>query len=138
MKKYILISDLILGLLIVCTPFVLFPVCSNMKPDGTRMGCFYSGIFITVMGILIVVFSLLSLRKKFSVFSVIASACAGLMCWLVPYRIVNLEGNGWVCGLCLVEEHACRADTMPAVLVLISVLVILNILYMAINFVRPE
>ena len=137
-KKYILIANSILGLLIALVPFVLFPVCSTLKPDGSHMGCFYSGIFITVMGILAVIFSLLALKAKFSSLFTLLSACAGLMCWLVPNRIITLEGDGWICALCSMENHACRADTMPAVCALISVLIVLSVIYLVVNFVQPN
>ena len=137
-KKYILIANSILGLLIAFTPFVLFPVCSALKPDGSHMGCFYSGIFITVMGVIVLLFSLLALKAKFSSLFTLLSACAGLMCRLVPNRIITLEGDGWLCGLCSMENHSCRADTMPAIYALISVLIVLSVIYLVVNFVQPD
>ncbi len=65
MQKVFSILNAILGILTALTPFILFPVCSGMKPDGTHMPCFNTGIIITVIGILILIISLLSLLMNF-------------------------------------------------------------------------
>ena len=95
----------ILSLALVLTPFVIFPVCENLKPDGSHMGCWYSGIFITSMGILIFIFAFLALMKKFPVIFSILSGAAAVICWLVPNRIFEIPP----CSLCGDFSHACRA-----------------------------
>ena len=136
MKKLLLIVNAVLGVLLSAVPFVLFPVCSNLKPDGIPMNCFYSGIFITIMGVLIVIFSLIALQKKLFLFSDLLSLICALMCWLVPNEIIRLSGTGWACSLCGNPEHACRASTMQSVIILISLIIILNFAVLLINFVK--
>ena len=128
MKKYILSANVSLGLLIALSPFVLFPVCQSLRPDGTHMSCHYSGVFITVMGVLVALSSLLSLWRRNALWVVLAGA-GGVSCLLVPYRVI---------GLCAMSEHACRASTMPAVWVMSCLVVVLCVVYLAVNFVSPN
>lgn len=137
-KKYLSIINIILGLALVLTPFVLFPVCSMPKPDGTPMGCYYSGIFITSMGVLVVVFSLLAFFLKFPAISLLFSLTASIMCWLVPNRIVELSGHGWACSLCGNPDHACRASTMPVVGGLVIAITIMCVIGLVMNFVSMD
>ena len=63
-QKFLLWLNAALGAVLALTPFVLFPVCTEPRPDGTPMKCWYSGVFITIMGVLLVAFSLMSLWGK--------------------------------------------------------------------------
>jgi len=136
--KFLRFINLLLGALLALAPFVLFPVCENFKPDGTRMNCFYSGIFISSMGILIFAFAVLKLKNKIpSLLSILTAACAAL-CWLVPNEIIRIAGENWACGLCSMPEHACRAETLPAVGVLMILIVIANVIEIIFNFVRGK
>ena len=138
LQKIFSILNSVLGLLISLIPFILFPVCENLKPDGNHMNCFYSGIFITSMGILILIFSILSLSKKFSFISKIISAISALMCWLVPNEIIRLEIKSRLCGLCGNVNHACRANTMPTIGFLISLVIFIIILSLTLKFVKGD
>lgn len=141
LRKVFSILNLLLGGALALTPFVLFPVCGPM-PNGKHMMCHYSGIFITGMGVLIVVLSLLALwghRKRWAVsLSGVLSILAALLCYLVPMRIVvigNKATMGWECGLCKAADMACHTSTMPAVTVLVSALVLVNVVALIHGFV---
>ena len=141
MKKIFFILNALLGVVLALTPFVLFPVCGPM-PDGKYMMCHYSGIFIAGMGALIVVLSLLALRgsrKRRGMFlSGVLSIAAALLCYLVPMRILVIGDKatmGWECGLCKAADMACRTATMPAVTVLVSALVLVNVVALIHGFV---
>ena len=127
MRKFILPAGIILALV----PFVIFPVCNSLRPDGSHMGCWYSGIFITVMGAFIV---LLSLPKKFPALRLVISALCALLCWLVPNKIIAVSPF----GLCANPEHACRASTMPAVGVLVIVIIAVCVLGLVYDFVMGK
>lgn len=128
----------LLGAILALTPFILFPVCAEPRPDGTPMKCWYSGIFITVMGVLIAGFALMSLRGKLPIVFTVLSAAAALMCWLVPNGIVSLAGNGWACGLCADPGHACRAVTLPALGCIVTAIIIVSAAALVLKFVLPE
>ena len=141
MKKIFFILNALLGAALALTPFVLFPVCGPM-PNGKYMMCHYSGIFIAGMGALIVVLSLLALwghRKRWAAsLSGVLSIVAALLCYLVPMRIIVIgdkAGWGWECGLCKAADMACHTTTMPAVTVLVSALVLVNVVALIHGFV---
>ena len=141
MKKILFILNALLGVVLALTPFVLFPVCGPM-PNGKYMMCHYSGIFITGMGALIVVLSLLALwghRKRWvAPLSGVLSIVAALLSYLVPMRIVvigNKATMGWECGLCKAADMACHTATMPTVTVLVSALVLVNVFALIHGFV---
>ena len=141
MKKILFILNALLGVVLALTPFVLFPVCGPM-PNGKYMMCHYSGIFITGMGALIVVLSLLALwghRKRWvAPLSGVLSIVAALLSYLVPMRIVvigNKATMGWECGLCKAADMACHTTTMPAVTVLVSALVLVHVVALIRGFV---
>ena len=119
------------GLVLALTPFVLFPVCTSLRPDGSHMSCWYSGVLITAMGGFVV---LLAIPKKFQTIRTALSLCCALACWFIPNRIINLP----TFGLCGVSEHACRADTMPAVGILVMLIAAVNIVSLAVSFVLTK
>lgn len=135
-QKILLWLNAALGAALALTPFILFPVCAEPGPDGTPMKCWYSGIFITVMGVLIAGFALMSLRGKLPIVFTVLSAAAALMCWLVPNGIVTLAGEGRACGLCADPGHACRAVTLPALGVLVPGVVLVSVFVLILNFVQ--
>ena len=141
MKKILFILNALLGVVLALTPFVLFPVCGPM-PNGKYMMCHYSGIFITGMGALIVVLSLLALwghrQRWVAPLSGVLSIVAALLSYLVPMRIVvigNKATMGWECGLCKAADMACHTATMPTVTVLVSALVLVNVVALIHGFV---
>ena len=123
LQKFHALVNIILGGVLALSPFVLFPVCDMLKADGSHMACWYSGIFIASMGVVIVI--LLFMKWRF-IAGVLASGAA-VACWLVPHEII---------GLCADLSHDCQAVTMPAVGVLITLIVIVNVIELIMNFVR--
>ena len=137
-NKIFSLINIILGSLLALTPFIIFPVCSELKDNGTHMNCFYSGTFITIMGILIIIFSIVNFYWKYSYFSFvnyIMSLLCGVMCWLVPNKIIEISGENWLCSLCGNPEHACRAVTMPVIYVIVILIIILSVTGLIIKFV---
>ena len=126
--RYTIILDAVLGLCLALIPFVLFPVC---EVKDSPMGCFYSGVFITVMGMLVIAFSLLALRKKFRSLSVILAGSCAILSWLVPNRIITFS----LCSLCADPSHACRASAMPAAGIIIAAIVILSSAALILDFI---
>ena len=132
MKKSLLSLNLVASVALALTPFVLFPICEMLTTDGTHMGCYYSGIFITCMGSLIAFLTLaVFLTRKFIALYAVSSIIAACLCWLVPNKVIVL----WMCGLCGNPEHACRASTMPAVSVIAAIIVVLCTALLVINLV---
>ncbi|MBQ7560636.1 MAG: DUF4418 family protein [Synergistaceae bacterium] len=131
LKKFILLAGLILAL----SPFVLFPVCNDTRPDGAFMSCFYSGVFICLMGVLIILFALIAIYGNFSSLCVIFAGVCAVMCWLVPNGIIKISGSKWACGLCANPEHSCRALTIPAVGIIAALIIIFCIVDITINFI---
>ena len=123
LRKIFTLVNIILGIVLALSPFILFPVCNMLKSDGSHMGCWYSGIFITSMGIIIAALSFV----KWRFIADVLAAGAAVACWLVPHEFI---------GLCADLSHDCQAVTMPAVGVLIILVVIVNVVELIVNFVR--
>ena len=128
-QKFVTLVSPILALLLTLTPSFLFPVCHY----DSYMECYYAGGFVMMMGLGIGMFSWhVSLGFSSSVFNVLSSIAA-LMAILVPYRIIELDK---IFSLCDDASHACRTSTMPAVIVIASLIIILNMSCIIINFRR--
>ena len=123
MRNIFLKMNLALGFVLALIPFVLYPVCENLKPDGTHMNCFYTGIFVTAMGIVVVILSF-AFAKKFSGMAFVLAIIAAALTWLAPNGIVNIAGENWKIALCSVSSHACVADTMPKVALIASAIIV--------------
>ena len=89
LQKVFVWANIVLGIILALTLFVLFPVCQSLKIDGSNMNCFYSGIFVTVLGVSIAAFSFVKCR----VISAMLSSCAGIACWFVPNGVFTLLGK---------------------------------------------
>ena len=127
LRKILVPSALALAL----TPFVLFPVCDSLRPDGTHMACWYSGMLITFAGASIL---LLSLPKKLPALRLSLIVLLAVLCWFVPQRIINFPPF----GLCAAPEHACRASTMPAVGLIVIMIVAVSVSGLVMSFVKGE
>ncbi|PIE53859.1 MAG: hypothetical protein CSA35_09110 [Dethiosulfovibrio peptidovorans] len=144
-KNFFVLLNVVLGVVLALLPFVLFPVCTKMAPDGNPMKCYYTGIFTVIMGCLVVAIALLVFmaQKKgwLRSWSYILTAVIALVCYMVPHRIIpigNKSVNGWECGLCANAHHSCFAVTMPALTKLIIVIVLVNIAALIYRFVAEE
>ncbi len=139
MKNIFLKMNLALGLVLALTAFVLYPVCENLRPDGTHMNCFYAGIFVSVMGIFVMIFSLASIwQKKLAVVSYVLAIAAAALSWLAPNGIVNIAGESWKVGLCSMSSHACVADTMPKVAIIAAAILVSSFAGLIFGFIREN
>ena len=111
------------------TSFVLYPVCDNLTPDGSRMHCFYSGVFITIMALFILICIALSYLGRLQNLSLIAASVTAFMCWVIPHEVIGLCGN---------PEHLCRASTMPHAGIFSAVIIVLAVLCMTFNFITGK
>ena len=126
-KKILLALNFLSALVLMLSPFVLFPVCQELRADGTRMKCFDSGIFITVIAVLILIVLALSfLFNKFPNLSLSFASVLAFACWFVPEKFIGLCGN---------PQHACRAITMPYVGVFAALIVLLSFTGLIFNFI---
>lgn len=136
----------IAGLVLALTPFVLFPVCQVRMANGKPMMCYYSGIFITIVGAVIILLALINLFvKKKWIWNItyILIIIGGIVSYMVPEGIIKIGDKaslGWQCGLCM-KDHAgmtCNSLTMPAIRILVPIIVILGLIGLFINFTRKE
>ena len=119
-KKHIIpYVNMLLGQVLVLTPSFLFSVCYS----GSYMDCWSAGFFIMIMGISVEMLSLYALYCPYSCVFNFLSSLAALMSILVPYRVIAVR----TFRLCDDASHACRTSTMPAVIVIASLIIILNI-----------
>lgn len=123
---------ILLGVLVVLTPWFIFPVCEikgvsdtgmadmNMNP-GTHMKCWYTAEAETGVGVLIILtgVALLALPGRVSRKTAgIAGGILGLIIILVPTVLV---------GVCTTPDAPCRIGTLPALILLGAVTVITGI-----------
>ena len=128
-QKFVMLVSPVLALLLTLTPSFLFPVCHY----DSYMECYYAGGFVMMMGLSIGFFSWhVSLGFSSSWFNVLSSIAA-LLAILVPYKIIELDR---IFRLCDDASHACRTSTMPAVIVIASLIIILNVSCIIVNFRR--
>lgn len=128
----------LLGAALALSPFVLFPVCTAAAAGGGHMKCWYSGLFITAMGVLVIAAALCAWRGRLVAPAFAVAAAAALLCWLVPNGVVPISGDGWRAGLCGDASHACNAVTMPVVGKLVAGTVIVGILGLIAGFLRRD
>jgi hypothetical protein len=107
------ISAIISGLLISIGPKTFFKFC-DVKPDGSWMKCHWTGeaefgigLFIVVLGVLLLVFSSKQTRLGIS----FAVALGGILALLFPTVLI---------GGCAMQNMACKIVAIP-VLVVISI-----------------
>jgi hypothetical protein len=129
---------ILLGVLVVLTPWYIFPVCEiaeksgamqmndgsdngmNMNP-GTHMKCWYTAEAETGVGVLIILtgVALLALPGRISRKTAgIIGGILGLIVILVPTILV---------GICSTPDAPCRIGTLPALILLGAVTVITGI-----------
>lgn len=90
------------------------------------MKCFYSGIFITIMAVLIMICIASSFLGRLRNLSLSAASVMAFMCWVIPNEFL---------GLCSNPDHACRASTMPHVGIFVAVIIVLAVSCMTFNFI---
>ncbi len=129
------IINLIVGIILVATPFLLFPVCTKLMPNGHHMMCFYTGKFFMLMGVIIIITNLIAIKlntKMVYMLIHLVTLIVAALCYLIPYRIISIGDktvNGWQLSLCKTNMGmSCRTTTMPAVHIMIAVLMTVSII----------
>ena len=102
------------GLLTILAPTVLFPVCSSEM----KMACFYTakaeigvGAVILILGIVTLALSDRKARLGIS----IAQFLNAILVLALPLKLT---------GICKMSEMACRAKTLPALIVISVILLV--------------
>ncbi len=142
------IIKILMGLVLALTPFVLFPVCDGLM-KGMPMKCYYSGIFMTVAGAVIVLFSVIGLfvnKKWYSYLSNTVVIVEGALSYLVPHQVIKIGNKaklGWECGMCNAAKMGerimtCQTKTVPATNIIIPIIIVLGIVGIIYSFLRNE
>lgn len=125
--KFLNFLNLISGLTLALTPFILFPVCDALRPDGTHMLCFNSAVLITIIGALIALLALIKLK-----FKNILVALLALSGWVLPVKKILIF------GLCADLAHDCQAVMMPKAGMLIALIIIISFINLILNFLSAR
>lgn len=124
-KKYILgILIIIIGLLILFTPFGFAHVCSA-KSDGSFMKCHWTGIAVQMMGTLIVFFGI--------IFCLFKKLRAGIAAASIGAAVCVLSLTEFVIGMCKNHTMPCNVYTKPVLILFTGLLIIVNAVYLFIN-----
>jgi hypothetical protein len=122
MKKQLIfgIPVAAIGLLLAIGPYTLFPVCEAM--GDMVMKCFWTrrvelgiGVLIAVLGALSLVFKSSQIRLGLG----IAVFLNGILALLIPTALI---------GVCDHAHASCRILTLPALLVLSSILLLISVI----------
>lgn len=99
----------LLGLLIILSPTVLFPVCGAHE---MKMSCFYTkqaeigvGAVVTALGVIYFLLKNKDIRIGLSIAQILNAA----LVLALPLKLT---------GLCKMSEMSCRVKTLPALIVL--------------------
>ena len=123
--KFLSGLNVLAGIIFIMTPFILFPVCENLKPDGTHMGCYYSGVLFLCAGIVITFCEVLNFFKGFNNLRSLISITSGILSATISNKVITI----WKFGLCADKSHPCNT-TIKIILILALVISISNfILY---------
>ncbi len=147
----IAVLNVILGFILAIGPFGIFPVCQRLMKNGKHMMCFYSGIFLVGMAIIIIAVNLISIKFRKKIVAIIMHLLTlifATLCYMVPHRMIPIgdkKVNGWEFGLCkdpfclnTGNEMTCLTKTMPAVHIIIAVLIFLSIIGLIQQFLTRE
>lgn len=110
-KKFI---NIILGIFITIGPFTLFRVCDFSK---RIMKCTYSATCISILGIMIIVISIIQMRKKTSLLLDVVILCLYALSIAIPRFII---------GGCNNIDMRCNSITFSTVYLLAVVGIIIN------------
>ena len=105
-----------LGLLLALTPFVLWPVCDRLTPDGGHMACYYSGLMAVCLGASVVALDalyVLSRSRAARLVSCVVALVVPALMHALAIGALRISGDGWAIGLCGMDTMACRAVTVP-------------------------
>ena len=123
----------LVSLLAALIPFVLRPVCGAM-PDGRYMSCHYSGILVTVLYALLVLWALLLVfqprQRILALLLDLYCIVASLAALLIPRRIVPVHyDQSHLFGLCKKLAMPCH-QTFGLLLPISIILILVALLHL--------
>lgn len=118
MDKLFALVHSALGLVLALSPIALWPVCSKVSADGGHMSCWYMGVFIVVLGVVVCAVALGCVASRslwLRALSWFLSVAVVIVLHLVSTGSLRIAGDGWAVGLCGSDAMACRAIMLPHV-----------------------
>ena len=112
----------VLAVIVHLTPKLIAPVCAPME-DGSFMKCHWTGEGVFYVGIVMILMSVIHFLIKSEAVKLgisIASVLVGLYAILLPTHII---------GTCKMHTMACNTSTKPVVLLVSSIYVLVNLVY---------
>ncbi len=148
-NKIIKIIQLIISIVITLTPFVIFPVCAGVLPNGTHMKCYHSGMFVTALGAFVTILLIINLFTKKKVYSYILNfivIIATSLMYMVPHQVIKLGDKmklGWEVGFCRMamkngKVMTCFTQTKPALNILIPTMILVSIIAIILVFLGDD
>ncbi len=148
-SKIMNIVSIIISLVITLTPFLLFPVCSGLLPNGSHMKCHYTGIFVTILGSVMTIILIINLLMKKKIFSYISYTVAIIITsfmYMAPHQIIKLGDKmklGWEVGFCRMAMRdgrvmTCFTKTQPMLNILIPVMILVSVIAIILVFLGEE
>lgn len=135
----------LLGVIIILTPFWLFPVCKELMKNGRHMSCYYSGWLIVGVGIVITVLNVVAIflnKRGLSLIAFLVSMIAAIMAYVIPHRMIavgHMKMDGWQIGYCdPTKPMGCAQNTVPAMNVMIPIVIVLAVVGMILLFLVKE
>ncbi len=136
--KILSILLLITGIILALTPYQLFKICvavdpSARNPFGGHMKCYYSAKLFIWTGILLIVFSLLTIifnKKWLIVITSFVAMAVAIFDYMLPMGIIkvgNVKQLGWEIGMCSSPDMACLQNTVPAIRIILPIILFLGI-----------
>ncbi len=132
------------GIILILTPYQLFPVCNIPAPDGTPMKCAYSAKLIIAMGLVILAFNLLSIamrKKAFFNIAYLMTIAAAFVTYALPKQLIkvgNKKALGWEIGYCAKAGHGCKLHTQPALEIIVPLVIVIAVIALILNFLIRE
>lgn len=143
--KVMSIVQAILALVIALLPFVLMPVCGPMK-NGHYMSCHYSGILVTVAGVVLIAVAALQYfgrRKMVGMLTALGQMVIALLCYLIPHKIipvqigVNMKGMPKFMGICGKDGMPC-VHTFATLSWLLLAVGVIALVYFIIQILKKD
>ncbi len=138
------VIGIIIGAILAASPFGLFHICTKLRPDGGPMMCHYTGKFLVVMGIVLVVVNVIViLAKKKSIANLgnILTLASGVLVYAIPNRIIKIGDkmtDGWQVSYCMKDTMMCINKTKPAVNLIAALIIVIALIGIIQQFLVKE
>lgn len=139
-KNLIELISLLLSVVLFLVPKYIAPVCMP-NPDGTHMGCFYSGnlimkfsVFLFIINLSMILSSRYFFGKFIKIIGSIANIVISALVYMVPHGIVHMENEiGKPYGICHMHTMECHThhtfEIATIIAALIAVMMVINLIY---------